>query len=439
MYIAIILENFDVATRENAEPLTADDFEQFFEVWQKYDDKLTQLITYEELQLLLHQLDEPLHVPLPNRPFITHYQMAMTCDGRIHCLEVIIALIKKVLGDSLALDAMKQAMIQTFQLKCKTTVRYEPCLTTMDYARMDRAARIIQNGWFDYKYVNGRLDNIDGAETMSIHSKKSFQANYLTNSGQMINENGLTEEEQRKISKNYIGTAVMAKSKSKSRLKSALTTPDLHKLGLADAFGSRRSSIFSLSAIQIGGAVTNIRRSLDSLLFIGQNGPNNAVNANNGTNNEQLLNNPTGPMGKNAAIARRLQAKAKRRGERPQYRISTSNTAIDTSSNPNRSTTIGIIENNRDDWSKPPIRTSSTNNINFRMSLDENRIGQPFNKGHNNTGSRELSDSRKIVSNPNLDRIGLMPTIKIDSHESQLSSSVVGSQEDKNRPEGGIV
>ena len=124
MYIAIILENFDVATRENAEPLTADDFEQFFEVWQKYDDKLTQLISYEELQLLLHQLDEPLHVPLPNRPFITHYQMAMTCDGKIHCLEVIIALIKKVLGDSIALDAMKQAMITTFQLKCKTTVRY---------------------------------------------------------------------------------------------------------------------------------------------------------------------------------------------------------------------------------------------------------------------------------------------------------------------------
>lgn len=32
MYIAIILENFEVATRESAEPLTADDFEQFFEV-----------------------------------------------------------------------------------------------------------------------------------------------------------------------------------------------------------------------------------------------------------------------------------------------------------------------------------------------------------------------------------------------------------------------
>ena len=107
MYIAVILENFDVATRENAEPLTADDFEQFFEVWQKFDDKLTQLINYDQLQLLLHQLDMPLKVPFPNRPFITHYEMQMTADGQIHCLEVIIALIKKVLGDSPALNAMK--------------------------------------------------------------------------------------------------------------------------------------------------------------------------------------------------------------------------------------------------------------------------------------------------------------------------------------------
>ena len=60
LFSAVILENFDVATRENAEPLTADDFEQFFEVWQKFDDKLTQLISYDQLQLLLHQLDMPL-------------------------------------------------------------------------------------------------------------------------------------------------------------------------------------------------------------------------------------------------------------------------------------------------------------------------------------------------------------------------------------------
>ena len=249
MYIAIILENFDVATRENAEPLTADDFEQFFEVWQKYDDNLTQLISYEELQLLLHQLDEPLHVPLPNRPFITHYQLAMTCDGKIHCLEVIIALIKKVLGDSIALDAMKQAMIQTFQLKCKTTTRYEPCMTTMDYARMDRAARIIQNAWLDFKQCE-RYKN-PPAFSSSKHSTTS-----LSQSG-----------DGRRRSRHYIGTAIMDKKKNKTRakLKSVLTTPNLEKIGIdGNLFQSSGGFSFKLP-------LQNFRRSLDSLLMIGVN------------------------------------------------------------------------------------------------------------------------------------------------------------------------
>lgn len=104
-------------------------------------------------------------VPFPNRPFITHYEMQMTSDGQIHCLEVIIALIKKVLGDSPALNAIKviflcfsifknlqAAMVQTFQMKCKSTVQYEPVMTTMEYARMDRAAKIIQNAWREWYY-----------------------------------------------------------------------------------------------------------------------------------------------------------------------------------------------------------------------------------------------------------------------------------------------
>ena len=37
MYIAIILENFDQATKEK--DLTQDDFEHFFDVWQRYDKK----------------------------------------------------------------------------------------------------------------------------------------------------------------------------------------------------------------------------------------------------------------------------------------------------------------------------------------------------------------------------------------------------------------
>ena len=41
MYIAIILENFGVATEESADPLSEDDFEMFYEVRISSSDKLT--------------------------------------------------------------------------------------------------------------------------------------------------------------------------------------------------------------------------------------------------------------------------------------------------------------------------------------------------------------------------------------------------------------
>ena len=66
------------------------------QVWQRYDDKLTQYITFEQLQHFLHHLDFPLRVPYPNRAFIVNAKMQITKCGRVHCLEVIIALIKKV-------------------------------------------------------------------------------------------------------------------------------------------------------------------------------------------------------------------------------------------------------------------------------------------------------------------------------------------------------
>ena len=46
-------------------------------------------------------------------------------------------------------------MVQTFQMKCKSTVQYEPVMTTMEYARMDRSARIIQNAWRVWYYEKG--------------------------------------------------------------------------------------------------------------------------------------------------------------------------------------------------------------------------------------------------------------------------------------------
>uniref|UniRef100_H2ZPU2 Sodium channel protein n=1 Tax=Ciona savignyi TaxID=51511 RepID=H2ZPU2_CIOSA len=149
MYIAIILENFEVATRESAEPLTADDFEQFFEVWQRFDDRLTQYVSYDQLKSLLNQLDYPLRVAHPNGAFISQAHMKVTLDGNIHCLEVIITLIKKVLGDSPELSNLKDSMLQSFQLKCPTkeSLEDQETIDSEEFTVRLRAVLIIQQAY----------------------------------------------------------------------------------------------------------------------------------------------------------------------------------------------------------------------------------------------------------------------------------------------------
>ena len=60
MYIAIILENFSVATEESTEPLSEDDFDMFYEIWEKFDPEATQFIEYSALSDFADALSEPL-------------------------------------------------------------------------------------------------------------------------------------------------------------------------------------------------------------------------------------------------------------------------------------------------------------------------------------------------------------------------------------------
>lgn len=60
MYIAIILENFGVATEESTDPLNEDDFEMFYEVWENYDPKATHYISYKQLPEFVDTLELPL-------------------------------------------------------------------------------------------------------------------------------------------------------------------------------------------------------------------------------------------------------------------------------------------------------------------------------------------------------------------------------------------
>uniref|UniRef100_A0A8C3GQB6 Sodium channel protein n=1 Tax=Cairina moschata TaxID=8855 RepID=A0A8C3GQB6_CAIMO len=84
MYIAVILENFGVATEESAEPLSEDDFEMFYEVWEKFDPDATQFMEFEKLSDFAAALDPPLHLPKPNKVQLIAMDLPMVSGDRIH-------------------------------------------------------------------------------------------------------------------------------------------------------------------------------------------------------------------------------------------------------------------------------------------------------------------------------------------------------------------
>ncbi|CAJ0957240.1 unnamed protein product [Ranitomeya imitator] len=131
MYIAIILENFNVATEESAEPLCEDDFEMFYETWEKFDPDATQFVEYSRMSDFVDTLQDPLRIPKPNKIKLITLDLPMVVGDKIHCLDILFALTKEVLGDSGEMDALKASMEEKFMAANPSKVSYEPITTTL--------------------------------------------------------------------------------------------------------------------------------------------------------------------------------------------------------------------------------------------------------------------------------------------------------------------
>lgn len=66
MYIAVILENFSQATEDVQQGLTQDDFDMYYELWERYDEKASQYIPLDKLCEFVDALEDPLRLPAPN-------------------------------------------------------------------------------------------------------------------------------------------------------------------------------------------------------------------------------------------------------------------------------------------------------------------------------------------------------------------------------------
>ncbi|KAK7123093.1 hypothetical protein R3I94_020015 [Phoxinus phoxinus] len=144
MYIAIILENFNVAQEESGDPLCEDDFTMFDETWEKFDVDATQFIEYNRLFDFVDTLQEPLRIAKPNRLKLITMDLPIVTGDKIHCLDILLAVTREVLGDTIEMAAMKESIEAKFIMNNPTSASFEPITTTLRRKEEERAAIAVQ-------------------------------------------------------------------------------------------------------------------------------------------------------------------------------------------------------------------------------------------------------------------------------------------------------
>lgn len=150
MYIAVILENFGVATEESADPLSEDDFEMFYQVWERFDPRASQFMEYKKLSDFADTLDPPLRIAKPNKIELISMDLPMVSGERIHCLDILFAFTKRVLGEGGEMDILRGQMEERFMASNPSKVSYEPITTTLRRKQEDSSAVVIQRAYRHY-------------------------------------------------------------------------------------------------------------------------------------------------------------------------------------------------------------------------------------------------------------------------------------------------
>ena len=119
----------------------------FYEVWERFDPKATQFIDYASLSDFVDSLADPLRVPKPNSSSLIAMDLPMVINDRLHCLDVLFALTKRVLGESEELEGLRSQMEEKFMASNLSKVSYEPITTTLKRKQEEMSAIKIQRWW----------------------------------------------------------------------------------------------------------------------------------------------------------------------------------------------------------------------------------------------------------------------------------------------------
>lgn len=221
MYIAIILENFNQAHQEEEIGIVEDDLEMFYIRWSKYDPHATQFIAFNQISDFIASLDPPLGIPKPNIVALVSFNLPIARGNKIHCLDILHALVKHVLGHVDETDEFKKLRDQMdvkFKKQFPTRKELEIVSSTRLWKRQDKAARLIQRSYRNFRRRKKDLTDLcSDTQSSSPGGWQSRLSSFLHVKGMSISGIG-----------GGIGSNSRASSRKSSR---ASDTSDISELG----------------------------------------------------------------------------------------------------------------------------------------------------------------------------------------------------------------
>lgn len=151
MYIVFVMEFLNIASKKKARTLSEDDFRKFFQVWTRFDPDRTQYIDSSKLSDFAAALDPPLFMAKPNRGQLVAMDLPMAVGDRIHCLDILLAFTKRVMGRDVSMEKMLSEIESGFLLASPFKITYEPITTTLKRKQEAVSATIIQRAYKSYR------------------------------------------------------------------------------------------------------------------------------------------------------------------------------------------------------------------------------------------------------------------------------------------------
>ncbi|KAG8510395.1 Sodium channel protein type 7 subunit alpha [Galemys pyrenaicus] len=151
MYIVVVLEFLNIASKKKAKTLSEDDFRKFFQVWKRFDPDRTQYIDSSKLSDFAAALDPPLFMAKPNKGQLLAMDLPMAVGDRIHCLDILLAFTKRVMGKDGRMEKVLSEIESGFVLANPFKITYEPITTTLKRKQEAVSATIIQRAYKNYR------------------------------------------------------------------------------------------------------------------------------------------------------------------------------------------------------------------------------------------------------------------------------------------------